>query len=417
MQHIPPPARPIFYWVIYTLALLVIVTSAGFIMRLVPYALVRGLNYEYLLHAHSHLAFLGWVYNALFIGLIWTFIPNHSKILSKYNTLFWITQAVTFCMFIVFLYDGYQSPAIATLALHTVMTYMFIIYFLHDSKKNAGSLPGWMMKCALFCLFISSLGPFAIPVIKTYSMNIDHIKLAVNFYLHFQYNGWFVFGLLAIIIKCLPDKVIEEPLFRRGSVLLFIAVFPVYFLSIQWVGLPPWLSRLAGLAGMLQFIGVLSVCWVLLRRQDQWKHLFKHGLYKWLLLGFAIFVIKCFFQMLSVFPVIYEMVFHSRNVMIAYLHWHFLGFITLSILILFGKEGWLTSNGNLLHSGLVIFISGFLIQEIYLFTQGVLSRFGIILIELHLEILLLASVLLLTGASIFLLTAIRRLKIFCYQFE
>ena len=92
--------------------------------------------------------------------------------------------------------------------------------------------------------------------------------------------------------------------------------------------------------------------------------------------------------------------------MIAYLHWHFLGFITLSILIVFGKEGWLTSNGSLFHSGLVIFISGFLIQEMYLFTQGVLSRFGIIVIEMQLEILLVAAVLLLTGAVLLLITAI-----------
>jgi len=393
--------------VIYTLALLVIMTSAGFIMRLVPFALVPGVNYEYLLHAHSHLAFLGWVYNALFIGLVRTFIPNHNKPLSKYNTLFWITQAVTICMFIAFIYDGYQSPAIASLALHTVLTYVFIIYFLNDSKKYAGSLPGWMMKCALFCLFISSLGPFAIPVIKAHSLNVDNIKLAINYYLHFQYNGWFVFGLLAIIFKCLSEKVTKEPLFRWGSVLLLIGVFPAYFLSIQWVGLPQWLSRLAGLAGILQFIGAFLVWWILLQRRDQWRDSFKHGLYKWLLLGFTIFVINCLFQMLSVFPVIYEMVFHSRNVMIAYLHWHFLGFITLSILTVFGREGWLSSNGSLFHSGLVIFISGFLIQEIYLFTQGVLSRLGIIVIEMQLETLLLAAILLLTGAVLLLLTAIR----------
>ena len=411
MQPLPPLARPISYWVIYTLVLLVIVTSAGFIMRLVPFALVPGVKYEYLLHAHSHLAFLGWAYNALFLGLFWTFVPNHNQLLSKYNTLFWITQAVTFCMFIVFLYDGYQLPAITTLALHTVMTYVFMIYFLHDSKKNAVSLPGWMMKSALFCLFISSLGPFAIPVIKAHSMNVDHIKLAVNFYLHFQYNGWFVFGLLAIIFKCLPEKLTKEPLLRWGSLLLLIGVVPAYFLSIQWVGLPSWLSRLAGLAGILQFLGAFSVLWVLYRRLDQWKSSFIHGLYRWLLLGFTIFVVKWMFQMLSVFPVVYEMVFHSRNVMIAYLHWHFLGFITLSIFIILGKEGWLLAYEKLFRSGLIIFISGFLVQEVYLFTQGILSRFDIIIIAMQFEILLLAAILLLAGAGLLLLTAIRRLLI------
>jgi len=383
------------------------VTVGGFVMRLMPFGAVAGVNFDYLLHAHSHLAFLGWVYNALFIGLVWTLIPNDRRTLAKYNTLFWITQAVTACMVIAFLFYGYQSFAIASLVLHTVMTYVFILYFLKDN--NADNLPGWLLKCALFCLFISSLGPFAIPVIKVYSMNAEHIRLAVNFYLHFQYNGWFVFGLLAIIFKCLPESMIKEPIFRWASLLLVIGLVPAYFLSIQWVGLPTGLSLVTGLGGVLQFIGASLIFWVLLQRRGQLKGSFKFGLYKWLLLALAIFWIKCLFLMLSVYPEIYEMVFHSRNVMIAYLHWHFLGFVTLSILIFIGREGWLSYQGSWFNSALMIFFSGFLIQEIYLFAQGVLGRVGIIVTAMQLEVLLLASVLLLTGVGLVLVSTIRSL--------
>jgi hypothetical protein len=61
--------KPVYYWVIFTLLLLAVVALAGFVMRLMPLVSIPGLNYEYLLHAHSHLAFLGWAYNALFAGL------------------------------------------------------------------------------------------------------------------------------------------------------------------------------------------------------------------------------------------------------------------------------------------------------------------------------------------------------------
>ena len=182
-------------WVIYTLGLLVLVTLAGFILRLFPFGVLSGINYENLVHAHSHLAFLGWAYNALFLGLVWTFIPKEGNLLSKYHTLFWITQVATLSMFVAFLLDGYQAPAIIALTLHTVTAYVFIVYFLKDSKTQpVVTLADWMMKGAFACLFISTLGPFAIPIIQTQSMNADHIKMAVNFYLHFQYNGWFVFG-------------------------------------------------------------------------------------------------------------------------------------------------------------------------------------------------------------------------------
>lgn len=394
--------KPVSYWVIYSLFLLVIVALAGFTMRMMPLLSIPGLNYEYLLHAHSHLAFLGWVYNALFIGLVWAFIPHDKKLLSKYNTLFWITQAITVIMFIAFLIDGYQIPAIVTLAAHTSVSYFFIVYFLADSKKMAAGLSGLMMKAALLCLLLSSLGPFAIPIIKANSMNPDHIKMAVNFYLHFQYNGWFVFGILAILFKHFPENVTTSPQLKWSSALLLAGIIPSYFLSIQWMGLPSWISYTAGLAGLMQFIGALFFGLQLWRSRQDWQNLFSAGMDKWVLFGVLVFVIKYLFLILSIFPVMYEMVFHSRNIMIAYLHWHFLGFVTLLLLIIFTRSEWLSFHVRMFHIGIGIFITGFLLQEIYLFTQPVLAGLGIFLPEVHLEILLMAALLLLVGVGLIL---------------
>ncbi len=401
------PIKAVNYWVTYSLLLLVVVALAGFMMRLLPLVPIPILNYQNLLHAHSHLAFLGWVYNALYAGLVWAFIPPEKQLFSKYNTLFWITQVITIGMFTAFITDGYHTPAVVTLSAHTLVSYVFMIYFLRDSKNTTAGLAGLMMKAALFCLFLSSLGPLAIPVITANAMNADYIKLAINFYLHFQYNGWFVFGILALIIKLLPESSPGNKLMVWGCAFLLIGVFPSYFLSVQWVGLPIWIRWIAGLAGTVQFIGAFIFGWRLLGSLSQWRNFFTPVLDNVLLFGVMVFVIKYLLLMLSIFPEMYEMVFQSRNIMIAYLHWHFLGFVTLTLLTLFGSKGYLPLNTSLFRTGMAIFIAGFLLQETYLFTYQKLVWLGVSLPEVHFETLLLASILLLAGTAVILSEGIR----------
>ena len=403
----PPPIFKL-HWVTYTIGLLVITSLAGFIMRLMPLVPVPSLNFEYLLHGHSHLAFLAWVYNALFIGLFYAFLSKQTNLLRKYQTLFWITQISTVGMFIAFILDGYQLPAITMLAIHTFMTYLFVIYFLIDSKGTTPALSGNILKWAFTWLFISSLGPMAIPIIQNTTANASHMKLAVNFYLHFQYNGWFVFGILAIIVKNLPETVRNRSLFYICYLLLLISIIPAYFFSIQWISLQPWLYWMAGVAGLVQFLGVSGIGWILYLNRQQWNSSFGKGLSKWILLAWVIFMLKCLFQALSVIPVIYQMVFHSRNVMIAYLHWHFLGFVSLSLIVILARK--IPNPGRLFTGGLALFFFGFLIQELYLFAQGILSRFGIIFMDRQFEILLLSALMLFLGSVSIFAVGVKRIK-------
>ncbi len=397
-------------WLLFSLSMLVVVALCGLIMRTLPMVSFGGLNYEFLLHAHSHLAFLGWIYNALFAGIIRCFIPtDDQKTLSKYNTLFWITQAVTVWMFVAFLVDGYHTPAIIGLSIHTLLTYVFIAYLFSDTRRGQSGLSIFLLRIALITLLLSTLGPLAIPIIKANSINPDYIKLAVNYYLHFQYNGWFVFGVLAIVFKQLPTSLTTNRTLAIG-VWLLLGIIPTYFLSIQWIGLWGWIKVLSTVAATVQFIGAVLIGYQFFHFKEQWQNRFGEGIGHWLLFGFSVLVVKCLFLLLSAAPVVYEWVFHNRNIMIAYLHWHFLGFVTLEILVLFGSANWLDPYLRLYRWGFRIFVFGFIIQETYLFAQPVLARLGISLAEIHLELLWFASMLLFVGTVVFLIACTRFLK-------
>lgn len=85
-------------------------------------------------------------------------------------------------------------------ALSVLFSYWFAYHYWHDLGKS--SLPGVVKECmrgALVFLVLSSMGPFLL----AYSMshNVGEMQFyynAIYLYLHFQYNGWFTFGVMGL---------------------------------------------------------------------------------------------------------------------------------------------------------------------------------------------------------------------------
>src|SRR5512147_755775 len=89
----------------FSLVGLALTALMGLLLRLQAVAPLPWVNYANWLHAHSHLAFLGWVYNALYIGVIAALIPAEKE--KKYRSLFYITQICIGGLLIVFPLQGY----------------------------------------------------------------------------------------------------------------------------------------------------------------------------------------------------------------------------------------------------------------------------------------------------------------------
>jgi len=170
----------------------------GVLLRVFPVVNVNA-TYKYIVHTHSHIALLGWVYIALTTLIFHLFIKK--EISKKYSILFWATQITILGMLLSFPITGYALFSIIFSSLFLICTYGFYAFFRKHNNCNKSNYSYKFINASLLFLIISSIGPWALGIIMNTLGNTSHLyKNAIYFYLHFQYNGWFIFCLLGLFI-------------------------------------------------------------------------------------------------------------------------------------------------------------------------------------------------------------------------
>ena len=82
-----------------------IASVVGVLLRWHQVYPVEGFVYPYWLHAHSHLMFLGWVFNALLVNAVVQFLPDVP--VKRYTNIIWLLNALVLGMLISFPLQGY----------------------------------------------------------------------------------------------------------------------------------------------------------------------------------------------------------------------------------------------------------------------------------------------------------------------
>lgn len=342
-------------WTRLSLINLLIVACLGVILRYKGAFYMPVLDYKYLLHAHSHFAFSGWITTILFTAFVYL-IP-YRKV---YQYQFWLNQVASFGMLISFTMQGYGVVSIAFSTLSVICTWWFAYTYLKDIKTV--TFPPLVRSCiqlALSFLIISNFGPFMLAFAKG---NWVLYNNAIYFYLHFQYNGWFTFGVFALFFWAAPRyHIYLAPNFSKVFVILMgIACIPAYCLSMLWAHPPGYIYAIGGAGALLQVAALAFLVLGVPRR----KHI--HPL--WILASIA-FIIKIILQALALVHVLGRFTYGFRPVVIGYLHLVVLGFVTFSII------GFLIQNRLLrvTRYGLVIFITGVIFNEAVLGIQCLLG--------------------------------------------
>lgn len=373
---LPADGRQLRRWAALSLVNLAVVAALGLLLRYKGAFYLPGVNYKYLLNAHSHFAFSGWITTALFVGLLYVLGRAGGRVGRVYRWLFWFNQLASGGMLISFMIQGYGPVAIFFSALSVVFSYWFAFCYWRDQRRCL--LPpvvSFCLRLALMFLVVSSAGPYLLAYSMAHRLgNMTFYYNSIYLYLHFQYNGWFSFGVLGLFMWMLHERgaSLEAGGFRWVVGLMGAACVPAYALSLLWTEPPVWLRVMAGSAGVVQVAAVV-VLGISLWRRSRGPGSF--GLL-WTLSMIA-FVIKIALQALSVVPALGAFAFGFRPVIVAYLHLVVLGFVSFFLLGFFIRTGLSAEPLGWARLGLSCFIVGVIANEVILLVQSGLAMAGV----------------------------------------
>lgn len=338
---------------------LVLAAGIGLLLRWNLTSPVDGLNYRYWLHAHSHVMFLGWVFN--FFNLVFLYNAFGGAWRRPYRLLFMLNQFLIVGMLIFFPQQGYGSLTIPLSVAHTVVSAIFCIRFILDTRYQREKLSRRFAVWSLILFLISSLGPFALgPIMMQGLGQSKWYYFAIYFYLHFQYNGVFLFGVLSLLSRWCENNRLESTrvALRKSGVFLFVAAFPTYALSLLWSDVPLLLNWVGFIGAALQVVALVTLSRHIISMPSL-PRVQKATRALAVVVGLS-FVLKLLLQVLSALPAVAKMAYVFNYYVIAYLHLVLIGVITLSMFIWYIERRVVSVN----RVWIFVLLIGFIVSEL-----------------------------------------------------
>lgn len=391
-------------WLKIALFNLFLVGVLGLMMRLKMILPLPWINQKFLLHAHSHFAFAGWVTHALMALLLIvltksTTEPHYGRqnMSPRAQYLVLANLLTSYGMLVTFLVQGYALYSITFSTLSIVVSYFFAAHVWQLTKNHGGNpssttVRNWFRGAVLLLVF-SSVGTFALSYLMA-THNIDARKqlAAVYFYLHFQYNGWFLFACFGLFHHWLQNHGIVLKRARMLFRVFAIASVPTYFLSVLWwKDMPDWLY---GMVALLTVAQLIAWSWWFVEMMGRRKELsgFSSLLVRLILLvvGLA-FCVKLLLQALSLIPDLSQLAYGYRPIVIGYLHLVLLVIISLFILVYALTNKYLVEN-KLSRIGVFLAVIGILLNEVILMVQGLSGMLRIYVDHTHQSLVVASAV-------------------------
>lgn len=323
-------------------------------------------------HGHSHFAFSGWICQALMILLVYYLHKNKQEgLIKRYAWIIFANLIVSYGMLISFSIQGYAFFSILFSTLSIFVSYIFAVLFWKDlNKLNFNRNSQLWFKAALLFNVSSSLGPFALSyMMSNHIIDQKAYLIAEYFYLHFQYNGWFLFACIGLFISKLHELTGQEKSLKTIFWIFAISCLPSYFLSALWLPIPKIIYLLVVIAAIMQLVAWVWFITIIRKHILTLKTEIPNPA-KWLLSLSAISMsIKLCLQLASTHPSLSQLAFGFRPIVIGYLHLVLLGVITIFLLGYILSERLVVINRTIT-TGILIFVSGVFINEILLMIQG-----------------------------------------------
>ena len=369
---------------------------------------VESLAVRNWIHAHSHTGFLGWIFIAIMTIAYATMLPKDEETRRKVYRLLVLVQLSVVGMLVTFPISGYAASSIIFSSMHMLLSVLLTIFCFKNTDK--GDLSVRYVRTALIFMLVSSIGPLMLgPIIAMGMKGTEIYDLAVYFYLHFQYNGWFTIAIFGLFIKMID--VLGFPMKEKNGkiILKLLIISAILTLSLSALGFEPyWYLRLIGFVGVaiqlyagFFFLRIVFLNIKLARRVESKliKWFFGIALFSWLL--------KIMMQFLSVIPIVTDFAYFNREAIMFYLHLTFLGFASVFLVGFYMIRQYLWYEGKVLKMGYILLLVSIVLMELTIGLKALPQFFDAETILVFNKMLLFESILVVLSLLIIMILGIK----------
>jgi hypothetical protein len=316
----------------------------GLLLRYAYTGLITDFPFKNILHAHSHILLLGFIFNALLL-IIWSnFTNGFDRISQRY---YLALQGCLAMLMVAFILQGYAFYSILFSTLHLWISYILLIRLWKRLKCKKEWK--YLIRVGIVFHFLSSLGPYMLgPLMVMQMQNSALYQQSIFFYLHFQYFGIFFIWMMAVFIKNMDINITKKHIF-----LLLASIICLFAHSLEY-SFNHWLLSTIGMFGSLLLFGLL----ISFYRNIKIKN-------KNFMRAYFIVLFVSLINIVGSIPFVSQLVVDDRFILIAWLHFLFLGMYTPFI--------WLMLIKNIKASILKLYAIFFLISETFLVFHSVIS--------------------------------------------
>lgn len=385
----------------------------GFLLRLLHITEISFVDFKHMMHAHSHVAMLGWLFLLLYGIILDGLLAREESKKPIYRFLFWAAQVCVVGMMISFPIQGYGPASLIFTTGHLLIAY-FVVGKLFFKIRNTNPSTRLFIQTALILMAISTLGVWSLAAVKAAVFGSTAMYYAsIQFFLHFQFNGWFTFAALGLVLHQIGQSG-KQPspahLVRWFYGLLMVSLVLTYALSVAWSNPAEWLFWTNGIGVLIQLMALVLFFRIISLYTDVFSagaDRFTRFLY---ILAICSFAAKILIQTAVVIPQVAVISYTIRPFVVGFIHLTMLGSISLYLIGYLISNRYLNLDKVYLREGILFIATGFLITEILLFSQGLLLWMKLGFMPVYYELIGIATALIPIGVLLVISSFLKNTK-------
>lgn len=336
------------------------------------YVFPTDFNYTYLLHAHSHTVMLGWCYLAVYTFIVAHFLPKNKQSLPKYNHLFWLTQISVIGMAVTFPFTGYALLSIIFSTLHILCSYYFV-YQIFKDHESTSLIETQLLKTALVFMVISTIGVWFLgPIASSGAKDSPFYNTAIQFFLHFQFNGWFIFAVLALFINQMQHMgiTLSQKIFDKFYYFGIIATVLTFGLPLSWFFNGPFFRTFNAVGLLFQIISMFYFIQLLKPHLTTFFSTQRSITKSLFGFAFSCLLLKIIIQSSTIIPALATASHGVRNFTVGFIHLAMIGIVNSFLFGFITQTTFYGIKNKIGAIGILLFLLGFTVMEYLLFTEG-----------------------------------------------